>query len=118
MGQAHRRHLQRLAHPVGRALGSCAIDLATADLGRRRQSQPGAEVLDVGEAAQIGADLAQDLHHQVQPQAVDAGEVGAGPVGQLLAHIVLGRTLLPTLGALPISTLAAERSASKSPSCG
>ncbi|OBQ32587.1 MAG: hypothetical protein AN485_21100, partial [Anabaena sp. MDT14b] len=94
--QAHGRHLQRLAYPVGRPLGSCREHLATADLRGRAQPQPRAEVLDVGEAAQVGADLAQNLHHRVQAQPVDAGEVRAGPVGELLANIEL-RARLATL---------------------
>jgi hypothetical protein len=55
----------------------------------RAQTEPGAEVLDAGEAADIWAYLGEQLHHHRHPQPVDAGEVHAGPVGQALANVVL-----------------------------
>jgi hypothetical protein len=63
--------------------------LAPADLGTRAQPEPRTEVLDGGEATQVGAELRQDLHHRSQAQPVDAREVHASPVGQGLTGIEL-----------------------------
>ena len=51
--QAHRRHLQRLPDPVARALGLARQHPSPADLRAWAQAQPRAEVLDVGESAQV-----------------------------------------------------------------
>jgi len=79
--------LQGLAHPVGRAPGARRQHLAAADLGGRAPPQPGTDVLDAFEPAQVGADLAEDLHHRVPLQSVDAREVCACPVGQVRTHV-------------------------------
>ena len=55
-------------------------------------------MLDVGEAAQVRADLREDLHHHSQPQTVDAREIGTGPIGQYLARGVLPRSIQIGLG--------------------
>ena len=80
--KSHRRHLQRLANSIGRTLRACRHDLAATDLRGRTQRQPRAEVLDVGEAAQVRTQPGEDLHHGRDLQAVDAREVYARPVGQ------------------------------------
>lgn len=46
-------------------------------------------MLDAGEAADVRADFGEQLHHHRDPQAVDAGQIHARPVGQPLPHVVL-----------------------------
>ena len=91
-GWAHCRHLQRLTRPVGRALGNRGQHPLIWVPGHRPSQRRSA---DAGEAAQVRADLRQQLHHHGHSQAVDAREVNTRPVGQCLARVDSKRSLAP-----------------------
>ncbi len=82
---------QGLRGAVDAALGGRTEHLAAADLGARAKPEPGSEVLDSGEAAHVGTDLADHRHCGGHVDTVDAGEIDAADLEQMLAYVELGR---------------------------
>jgi hypothetical protein len=112
--QTHGGHLQRLANPVGRALGACRQNLAAADLGRRAQPSQEQKCLTLAKRERSVPISLRIFMTVSSPSPLMRVRSAPAQLASCWRTSNAARALLPVRGALPMSTLAAERSASSS----